>query len=389
MRTILVSTPSDYHFEKSLQRDIDQIRDKILCMAGLCEGALRNSMLALQKKDRQLAYTVILRDRCIDELETELDRLCLEFIIRQQPVAGHLRFIYSTIKIIRELERIGDYAESMARQTLHLLPIAKLPHLKQLFELADVSIPMLKDALKAFLAKDAELAKKTMVLEEKADRLRTHFNGELFQLRQQDTLPLEALTPLMTIARRLERVADQAKNICEETIYMATGEVAKHRHIGIFSILFIDDNNACLSQMAEAIGQAMHVSKFSFKSAGIKSSPIDPMTIEFLSAKGMDISACTSKTVEQILKIEPVQVVVALTSAVRDSIPVKLEKTIILDWHIKNPSQIQGKAAQVHRAYDEAFNSLKNQIQDLVQAVLGQNSIDSNSCTSPGSQSAD
>jgi len=105
-------------YEQSLQRDIALLKRKTKEMAMLGEGGLRNAILALMNRDRQLAYTVILRDRCIDDLEIELDRLCLVFLVRQQPVSIHLRFVFATIKIIRELERIGDYAESIARQVL-------------------------------------------------------------------------------------------------------------------------------------------------------------------------------------------------------------------------------------------------------------------------------
>src|SRR3954469_21095417 len=87
-------------------------------MASLAETALKSCVAALGAKNRQLAYSVILRDQRIDELEKEIDRLCLEFIVRQQPVAGTLRFAYAAIKINADLERVGDYAESMARQIL-------------------------------------------------------------------------------------------------------------------------------------------------------------------------------------------------------------------------------------------------------------------------------
>src|SRR5260370_17787985 len=116
------------HFEQSLQQDIKFIRKKIMEMAGLAETALKTCVKALVEGNRQLAYSVILRDQYIDELETELDRLCLEFLVRQQPVAGHLRFVFTTIQINKELERIGDYPESIARQVLSLTRLETPPH---------------------------------------------------------------------------------------------------------------------------------------------------------------------------------------------------------------------------------------------------------------------
>src|SRR5688500_10341901 len=87
------------HYEETLQRDIERIRAKIRQMAGLAERSLKSCMKALSENNRQLAYSVIVRDQRIDELEKELDRLCLEFIVRQQPVAGTLRFAYAAMKI--------------------------------------------------------------------------------------------------------------------------------------------------------------------------------------------------------------------------------------------------------------------------------------------------
>ena len=104
--------------EATLQKDIDVICSKVQQMADLVEVALANAMKALHRNKGELAYSVMLRDQEIDECEKEIDTLCLEFLIRQQPAAGPLRFVYATIKINQELERIGDYAESIARQGL-------------------------------------------------------------------------------------------------------------------------------------------------------------------------------------------------------------------------------------------------------------------------------
>src|SRR6187549_2780745 len=200
------------HFEESLQRDTDRIRRKVREMASLCGMALEGCLTALETQNRQLAYSVILRDQRIDELDKEIDRLCLEFIVRQQPVAGTLRFVYAVIKINSELERVGDYAESMARQSLSLLELGIDVPLERLQEIASKAIPMLRGAVEAFVAQDPELAKKTMESEEVVDRLRHQFSADLMGWIEKGQLRLEALSPLMNMANRLERVADQAKS---------------------------------------------------------------------------------------------------------------------------------------------------------------------------------
>src|SRR5262249_31846225 len=136
-------SPMGTHFEQTLENDLERIREKISRMASLGQQALRNALRALQERNRQLAYAVILGDRKIDETERDLDRLCLAFLVRQQPVAGTLRFAYSTIRINLELERVGDYAESIARQVLKIIPLNIEIPVERFVEIANLSIPML------------------------------------------------------------------------------------------------------------------------------------------------------------------------------------------------------------------------------------------------------
>lgn len=359
------------HFEETLQRDVDLIRDKVRDMAGLAESALYGCMTALAEKKRQLAYSVILRDQRIDELEKEIDRLCLEFIVRQQPVAGSLRFVYAVIKINSELERVGDYAESMARQSLALLALDTEIPIERLQEIASKAIPMLHGALEAFVAQEAELAKKTMETEEVVDRLRHQLSSDLMLLIQQGRMPIEALSPLMNIVNRLERVADQAKSICQETLYMCTGEYLKHTGSEVFRLLFVDDHNSCRSQMAEALGSLLRQPKFVFSSAGLDRQPVDPATVLFLRDKGIDISRNLSKAVDQIPHLSHYQIIVALSKDAHRVFPPSPTKAVCLDWSVADPSAVKGSAEEVRAAYEETYKFLKAHIRDLVEAILG------------------
>jgi phosphate transport system protein len=358
------------HYEQSLQRDIELIRSKIQAMAQLADRALRDSLQALVEKNLTLAYSVILRDQYIDELEKEIDRLCLEFLVRQQPVAGHLRFAYATIKINLELERIGDYAESVARQILKVSALHdKLP-LADFTALANVSIPMLRNAIKAFLEQDAKLARVTMDEEDKADMLRGKLDAGLLHLLQTGIIPVNALTPLQTIARRYERVADQAKNICEETLYMCTGEYMKHAGAEVFRILFVDENNSCRSQMAEGIASTMNVEGFRFNSAGLESRALDWRTVEFMKEKGIDVSRQTSKSVAQIPNLDHYHVIIALAQNAKKVFPPPPTKTVGLDWTVEDPSARPGSLADVRDAYEETFQYINIHVRELVQALV-------------------
>ncbi len=358
------SMSNEPHLEANLQRDIDVIRSKVRKMAELAESALNDGLRALFDRDGQLAYSVILRDQQIDEYEKEIDRLCLEFMVRQQPAAGPLRFVYATIKINQELERIGDYAESIARQGLLINSLKIDIDYSQFKSISEISIPMLGKAVSAFLDQDADLAKSTMAVEKEANRLRDEINVDLFQLRADGKIPMEALTPLQTVARRFERVADQSKNICEETLYMCTGQYMKHIGKEVFRVLFVDDDNSNSSQMAEAIGNSLNQESFVFSSAGINAEKISDNTIDFLKAKGHDVSNNISKAVANIPNLDHYQVIVSLSDQGRDAFPTPPTKTISIAWEI----------GQAGADNDATYNFLNHQINDLVQAILGHTS---------------
>lgn len=359
------------HLEESLQRDIDHIRGKIGEMAALGERALRDCMKALAEKNRVLAYAVILGDERIDELEKEVDRLCLEFIVRQQPVAGPLRLAYATIRINLELERVGDYAESIARQVLKLTSTDVPIPVERYAEIANLSIPMLHDAVQAFVAQDADLARRTSATEERVDALKSRLNADLMKLSRENQIPFESLNALMMIARHFERVSDQAKNICREVLYMCTGRFNRHKGTEASRLLFVDRHNACRSQMAEAIANSLRQPQFIFASAGLEPTEINPATVQFLKEKGLDVSRHTSKTVEQIPNLDHYQIIIALAKEAEQVFPCPPTKTVCLDWSVADPSQVRGTPAEIRAAYEATWQFLQAHIQDLIQAIVG------------------
>ena len=359
------------HYEEHVQRDVNRLRGKVTDMAGLAERALQDTLRALLDNNRQLAYLVVLRDQHIDELEKEIDRLCLEFIVRNQPVAGLLRFVYVAMKINQELERIGDYAESIARQVLKITSVDTHFLHPRFSEIANLAVPMLHDAVQAFLNQNAELARRTMETEVTVDGLRDQINSELIKAQAEGRFPLEALTPLMTIARRYERVSDQAKNICEEALYLCTGEYAKHQGVDVFRILFVDQHNSCLSQMAEAIGHSLGQEKFMFSSAGVHLQPLDPGLVAFMSDKGMDVTHQTAKTLQQVPNLEFYQVFVSFDQVALKALTPAPAKGVGLDWAMAEPDQTQGTAEEIRASYEAAYNYISTHIRDLVQAILG------------------
>jgi phosphate transport system protein len=370
-----LATPPQSHLQAVLQQDIDLIRAKLLEMVVLDEQALTRALQAFLRRDRQLAYSVILRDQDVDALDAALDQLCLEFIVRHQPIASHLRFVYSASKIVNLLERCGDYAESIARQVLLLSSLNYEAPVDEFHQIANLSIPMLHNAVHAFVDGNADLARTTMAIEPRVNQIRDSLNANLVELREQGRLPLEALNPLTTIARRFERVSDQATNICEQALYFTTGQYLRHLVRQDFRVLFVDQNNGCLSRIAQAVAAGLGAKRFTFDSAGMTAGAVEPQTIRFLAQKGIDVSHQPSKSVEQVPNLEQVQVIVALCREAEAAFPQKPSKSLGLQWLAPDPSRARGAPEELSVEYERAFQVLATHIRDLVQAILGEDEI--------------
>lgn len=363
-------SPMPSHLEASLQHDIDRIRGQVTEMGALAGQALRDGVKALVNNDRQLAYAVILRDQYVDGKEKEIDRLCLEFLVRQQPAGATLRFVYSTIRINLELERVGDYAESIARQVVKLSQQPVDIPKEWLVEISGHSIAMLENAMKAFITQDPELARKTIEVEEKVDLLKSKLIKGLINLYRENKIPFESLDPLTMIVRRLERVGDQAREICMETLYACTGEYSKHPGSDVFRVLFVDETGAGTAILAEAIALALNEPKFIFTSAGIDPQPLTPQAAAFLESKGHETSHLNPRSIQQVPNLEYYHLIVALSPAVKKVFPRRPSKGIYLEWNIEDPERKTDTPELATAARETAYRTLKESISDLVQAIL-------------------
>jgi phosphate transport system protein len=370
-----LAIPPQPHLQAILQQDIDLIRAKLMEMLALDEQALTRALHAFLRRDRQMAYSVILRDQDVDALDAALDQLCLEFIVRHQPMAAHLRFVYSASKIVNQLERCGDYAESIARQVLLLSSLSYEVPVEKFHQIANLSIPMLHNAVFAFVDGNADLARTTMAIEPRVNQIRDSLNADLVELRSEGRLPLEALNPLTTISRRFERVSDQATNICEQALYFTTGQYLRHLVRQDFRVLFVDQNNGCLSRIAQAVANSLDAKRFTFDSAGVVAGAVEPETIRFLARKGVDVTHQPSKSIDQVPNLGQVQVIVALCREAESAFPQKPTKALGLQWLVPDPALARGTPEELHVEYERAFQALTTHTRDLVQAILGDDEI--------------
>jgi protein-tyrosine-phosphatase len=175
----------------------------------------------------------------------------------------------------------------------------------------------------------------------------------------------------MSIIKRFERVSDQARNICLEVLYMCTGEYVKHPGAEAFRVLFVDDHNRCRSQMAEAIASLQNQPRFIFNSAGTDPQPIDRATADFMRTKEFDFSRLVPKALHQIPNLDHYHVIVTFSAAAHKMFPQQPRKTIFLDWSIEDPSEKKGDPKEIQKNYEEVYQFIKSQLEDLIHAIIG------------------
>lgn len=215
--------------ERHFDEELKDLHKDILKMAIMAQQAIHKSIEALTNRNKLQAQEVIDSDVKIDELELAIDEKCIDLIARHQPMAGDLRFIATGMKVNAELERIADLAVDISQRVLELVDKPILKPLIDIPKLSTVAQNMIRDAIDAFVKKDIELAKKVVLSDAEADRLRNLVQEELindYMARDASTAP--RAVPLLLIARHLERICDHTTNIAEDVIYMVQGKVVKH-----------------------------------------------------------------------------------------------------------------------------------------------------------------
>lgn len=203
------------------------LQDKLQQMGNLVEGAIAKSVEALKTQDLKLAQAVIDGDDQIDDLEREIEEKILEVIATQQPMAKDLRRVATLFKMINDLERMADYATSIAKITIR---IAHQPLIKPLVDIprmAIISQKMVKQSLDAYVREDVELARAVGKDDDEVDNLYSQIFRELLTIMMENPKTITQATHLLFAGRWLERISDHATNIAEEVIFLVTGDKVK------------------------------------------------------------------------------------------------------------------------------------------------------------------
>ncbi len=214
--------------ERPFDEELQALKEHLLEMAAMAEEQIGLAVRGLKERKEDMACEVIEKEEDINRLDLEMDDMCMRLLALRQPMATDLRFITSSMKISSDLERIGDQAYNIAERTLRLL---KQPQLKPLIDIprmAELSSKMVRDAIGAFINRDADLARDVCLRDDEIDSLNEQIFRELLTFMIADPATITRAVDLILIGRHLERIADHATNIGEDVIYMIKGKTIKH-----------------------------------------------------------------------------------------------------------------------------------------------------------------
>lgn len=211
-----------------LEHDLDALKENILKMGSLVEDAIQKSIKALTERNRDLAVAVLDGDRTVNTYDVEIEEECIRILALWQPKGSNLRFITTAIKIITDLERMGDLAVDVCERAVELLEEPPLKPYIDIPRMAEAAQKMLKDSLDAFIAKDADLALLVCERDDFVDNLNHQIFNELLVYMLQDPKNISRAVRITYIAKYLERIADHATNIAEMVVYMVKGKVIRH-----------------------------------------------------------------------------------------------------------------------------------------------------------------
>ena len=218
------STGKEVNMRNRFDRQLVQLNNELIEMGGMIEKAISDTVKALVNQDIELASNVIEYDEEIDHQEREIEQLCLKLLLQQQPVAKDLRLISAALKMITDMERIGDHATDISEITIELSKesyIKKLDHIQQM---AKETMVMLVQSVEAFVNKDMDKARTVIVHDDVVDDLFNKVKAELIAMIHEDGNAGEQASDLLMAAKYFERIGDHATNISEWVIFSITGQ---------------------------------------------------------------------------------------------------------------------------------------------------------------------
>lgn len=215
--------------EKKLQGELEELKSQLLAMSAKVERNIEDAVRTLIDGDLELARSIRTRDVEIDAAEIAIDEHCYTLLALQQPVARDLRFLATALKIVKDLERVGDMASNIADRAVLVLKGPPLAPLPDLLGMATAARNMLREALDAYLLRDPELARRVIAEDDEVDDLLERLFDELIGRMADDPSIIGSGIQLSYIIKYLERIGDHSSNIAEMVVFMVEGKDIRHR----------------------------------------------------------------------------------------------------------------------------------------------------------------
>jgi phosphate transport system protein len=355
-------------YEQRLSADKAEIRRRVAAVGERVRQAVRTAVECLLKGDRKGCARIILGDLPINRETRAINKLCHAFIARHLPSAGHLRFVSSVLQMNVALERIGDYVVTIAREGAQLADVPPPKLAEQIRAMSEQAGAVLECAMQAFSGQNADLARETKPQAIPVDRAYARVHRELVEA--DGPLPLGEAVALLNVCHRLERVSDQAKNICEETLFELTGETKPPKQ---YQILFIDARDTLIAPLAVALARKTFPDSGSYSSAGYQAgSTLAPELVALADQLPLDLDdIAPSALPDDPAFLRPFHVIVALSPEVRAHVKELPYATPFLEW---DPPMLADTAngAAISSRLTELSQYLSNEIHDLLVILRGE-----------------
>ena len=346
------------HTDREYEGELQQVRDHILLMGAKVEEMIAKSIRALVERDSELARAMIAFDDQIDHLEVETDDLCLRILARRQPVASDLRFLTIALKLVTDLERIGDLGESVCERVIELNAEPPLKPYLDLPLMAEAVLGMIHQALDAFVARDVERAQQVIEKDSVVDAFYAQIFRELLTYMLEDPRNISRAIRVQSIGKHLERIGDHATNLAELVVFMVKGKDPRHagrreetEHRMPHGVLFLCTHNQARSQMAE--GWARKLTRVRVWSAGSKpAAEIHPLAVRVMQEVGIDIARQRPKSIADV-PLGDIDTVITLCAQECPVLPAPLRQE---RWELPDPAEASGEeemAAAFRRVRDE------------------------------------
>ena len=213
------------HIVSSFDEDLRKLDNLIAEMGGLAESQFADCITALVKRDSELAESVVVSDKRIDEIEAEVDQHTITMLALRQPMAEDLRTVITALRIASLLERIGDYGKNVAKRTIAITQTPPVGPSRTIARMGNVVQGMIHTVLDAYLQRDANLADDVRLRDEDVDALHTSLFRELLTYMMEDPRSISACTHLLFVAKNIERIGDHATNIAENVHFLVHGSM--------------------------------------------------------------------------------------------------------------------------------------------------------------------